>query len=302
MAPILGIYASAILRNFPNGIYIPTGGAAQYLRFSDDTISSVASSGAFNLYYSMTAISNSGVAAYFAGDGNGSTTRFKISFSTRIASSVSALQTAICLAGGVSNNGTAGYFMGGANGSTFLTVIQKTNYSTDATSTIAATLSQGQQFESATFSNKSTAGYGIGGAISGNYTSTSAKLTFSNETRSSVSGFDYFIWGAFGFAYSDVRGYIAGGTTGSITAVAYQFPFSTETKSSTTSMPVATATGGATSNINTAGYAVGGQDASTYGLTTTRKIAFSNDTWSLLSAQTAVGLAYYAVAGNSGVY
>ena len=179
---------------------------------------------------------------------------------------------------------------------------QKTNYSTDGTSTISATLSAAKAFESATFSNKSTAGYGIGGAISGNYTSTSDKLTYSNETRSAVSGFDYFIWTAAGFAYSDVCGYIAGGSTGSLTTTTYKFTFSNETKATTTAMPVETGSAGSTSNINTAGYVVGGQSNATYGLKTTRKIAFSNDSWSLLSAQTAVGLAYYAVAGNSGAF
>jgi trimeric autotransporter adhesin len=174
--------------------------------------------------------------------------------------------------GGVFNNGVAGYVAGGTTAGNYTSSsIFKLNYTTQATSTIAATLTFAVS-ESPSVSNSGTAAYWY----LYNTATTYSKMVFSSETVSSLNrGAGAASDGRAGMQNIGTAGYWSGGQ--SVTVI-NKAAFSSDTWSSLAAAWSGTNYGGnGYSNTGTAGYFGGG------GISGAVKIAFSNDSTSGIS-------------------
>lgn len=222
--------------------------------------------------------------AYFAGGTNTSTTNYtstiqKLSFPTESTSTLSATLSNNLDAAGTFSSSTAGYIAGGYLTSGVSSTIDKLIYATEVKSTLSNSLPQAQA-ATGTF-HSSSAGYAAGGQTGSPNLTTVAKMLFSNETSSNLgTGLSLARRYCFGF-YSSSDGYIMGGYSNSIVTNGDKFNLSNDSRSTFT-IPVAIY-GGATFVSSTFGYYAGGQ-ADPNIISTIRKMNFSNDSFSTLSA------------------
>jgi len=233
-------------------------------------------------------VANNNLAGYHLGGANNVATRTnvidKLSFPYDIKSTLSAtLATAtMYLGGGASNQGTAGYIFGGNDATTGdLTSIQKLLYSTEARSSLSATLSRTIRRNYA-IGDSGNAGYMVGGyanAIPGS-SSRIEKLLFSTEAVSTLS--DTLSTAAFDLtaaANTGSAGYVFISRATEIDKIT----FSSDTRSTLSSFSTINNTwSSATSDSGVAAYRGGGYDAAGY-LGTLEQFSYSTETMSILS-------------------
>jgi len=184
----------------------------------------------------------------------------------------------------------AGYTAGGesSGGVQAHTSIDKLTYSSEAMSTLSASLATGRR-QVAAFANSGTAGYVAGGnqgASSPTYYATAIidKIAFPGDAVSVLSAtLSDITRQSTGFANSGTAGYIClGRADGTIVATVDKLTFSGESRSTLgTGLSAASATNSAMANSGTAGYvAVAGAPGSY--ATTVDKFAFPGDSRSTL--------------------
>ena len=202
--------------------------------------------------------------------------------------------------GGVSNAGVAGYVSGGLkddeSGYANLTQIDKLNFSTEAKTTLAATVSDGAGYQSCyNVQNPGVAGY-----ILRRDNTTVEKLNFSTEATSLLGNTrTNNTYNAFGFSNGSTSGFIVGG----FSTAGQGYPrggdklnFSNETWSYISNILTSVSgggygmggryNGGSFGFAGVAGYMAGGYAEGYYGQVD--KLAFSTDTPSLLGTGASV--------------
>jgi len=165
-------------------------------------------------------MSNSGTAGYFTIGTGSAIDKFAYSNDTRSTISAVTVWGSDMSAEGCANGSTAGYWGGGSNGGQggepfFADKITKLTFSTEATSTLSATLWSTIRYLYG-MSNSGTAAYFSGGSyysggwlVSNKY----AKLAYSNETTSTLSAtMSSQRYEGAGLADSGVAGYACGGS------------------------------------------------------------------------------------------
>jgi hypothetical protein len=275
--------------------------SVERLQFSNDAISTI--SATLSAGRQGVTASESIANAYIAGGSAASvfvSTVDKMQFSSQTISNLSgsALSAIKDLMAGFSSN-LYGYFAGGRT-NTFggtTAVIERIQFSNDARTNIAATLTQTRGEIGAGF-NSAVAGYAAGGQYVGpTRVSFVDKLLFSNESVSRLgTGLSSNRAWLAGFE-SDLFGYAAGGNTGSFQSTVDKFAFSNDART-TLGTGLSSARGlaaGFRSQIN--GYVLGGYTGSVV-LTTVDKFAFSNDARSTLG--TGLTTARWQFSGTQG--
>ena len=196
----------------------------------------------------------------------------------------------------------AAYFAGGIDTNN-ISGIDKIAFSSDAKSTLSATLSTAR-YALAGAANSGTAAYFAGGfhGPSSTYISGIDKITFSGDTKSTLSAtLSTTSYNLAGAANSGTAAYFAGGGNGSGNVSGIdKITFSGDTKS-TLSATLSTArnTLAGAANSGTAAYFAGGYDSGG-NISGIDKITFSGDTKSTLSATLSTARSYQAGAANSG--
>lgn len=183
-------------------------------------------------------MSNTEVAGYVAGGDTGSavTTTDKLTYSTDVFSTVAAHPAAMWSYAGISDDATAGYTLGGAlnaAASSVTSAIHKRNFSTDAASTLSATLTSAR-FGAAGLSRFQTAGYSCGGhaASYGSTFSQVRKLAYSTETESAAGTLPSALGLQAGMSDPSTDGWMLYGYTGGANSNAWvRYAFDTETPS-----------------------------------------------------------------------
>ena len=253
------------------------------------------------------AYSNSGVAGYFVGGGDGSTDAFKAIDRINFTSDAKTTLTAyiFCVnsgcdssfgrekGGSLSNSGTAGYLVGGLR-TTESVRIDKLTYATEVNAVIATVLPSASSLITG-MSNSGVAGYFSGGTTGNQVV---RKLLFSNDTLSTLpvtfsssSGYRG------GMANSGVAGYIGGGQT--IDTID-KISFTTETTSVSSGVLTLARWGTAgMADTGYSGYFGGGFVGSNRA--TVDKVAFATDT---VTATTSLlnSTRYLAALANCGVF
>lgn len=172
-----------------------------------------------------------------------------------------------------------GYFCGGYDGGSNVGVIRTLVYSSEAASTLSASLNTQRRQSGVAASDFK--GYVAGGVSQ--LTSIEAIL-FADQTRSVLSATLPTGTGKQGSVESDTAGYFAGGDTGSYSSTVHKLLFSTEA----TSTPSATLSAGriapAGASSSTKGYIAGGEETGSNEVTTNEAITFSTDTIATLGA------------------
>lgn len=131
--------------------------------------------------------------AYAAGGRTGNagpqvTTIDKFAFTNDARSTLgTGLNTAVDYGSGAPSSTTAGYLFGGVSSGAYISAIQKVTFATDATSTLAATLSANNGGGSLSGFQNNVAGYATGGEGAGSSVSTVGKLFFTSETRTNLA-------------------------------------------------------------------------------------------------------------------
>jgi hypothetical protein len=182
--------------------------------------------------------------------------------------------------------------------------IYRLAFSADTTSLLGATLEAVIEYQAA-MANSGTAGYMAAGRNSGGTPVTIQKLSFPGETRSTISATieEGNNNGVSANANSGTAGYFYGGETNSSngrTSVIQKLTFSNESRSTISGKLSATRyQTGAFANSGTAGYVLGGEQASGE-VTNIDKLTFSNDTVSLISGKLNVARRLVGCLANSG--
>jgi hypothetical protein len=190
----------------------------------------------------------------------------------------------------------AGYLFGGNTDNTFRNIIQQLNFTTEANTTIAATLSN-NLWQSGAFANSGVAGYSAGGT-NGTLFSTTDKLNFITVTKSTTNPMPQALSGQLAHANSGVAGYIMGGAADPTTSAAIRkLTFSADTWSTiSATLPTSNGRAAACANSGTAGYGFGGGNTNTI-----VKLLYSDETRSTLSATLTYGLYTSTATSNNGV-
>jgi len=196
-----------------------------------------------------------------------------------------------------------GYVGGGQTSSAHLSSIDKLTFSTEAVSTLSATLTTTRTMVQS-FANSGVAGY-VAGGYSSSALSGVDKITFPADTKSTLSATLNSGNGRYGgapFANSGTAGYLAGGANVSDTRLASieKLTFSSDTiatLSATTTTAVDRSPAGF-ANSGVAGYVAGGYDPSN--LSRIDKLTFSTDSRSTLGATITNGRRNTTGFANSG--
>lgn len=227
---------------------------------------------------------NTPVAGYVQG-GEGTTFSAKVAFPTDTITNTSALATARRnTRSAAANAGTAGYVFGGTN-QTLST--NRTDYSTDVSTTLSMNFIQASIYGTA-HSNNGVCAYTAQGSTSGsNYTTIGEKFVYSTETRTKFITYTDATRDSASFANSGTAGYVnlAGGSyIKTINKVLY----STDAVSTlSATLAVASASKAGFARSGTAGYF--GQGGTATGPTgAVEKLTFSSETMSTPAATIAV--------------
>ena len=273
--------------------------------FSNDARTTIAAlPAATNL---CSAFGNAGVAGYTAG-GNGSPYQLddiqKTTFADDTQSTLSAvLPDNVNTQASCSNVAVAGYTAGGesSGGVQAHATIDKLTYSSEAMSTLSASLAVGRRQVSA-FANSGTAGYVAGGnqGSSPYRVDTIDKIAFPGDAVSVLSAtMSAALRQTTGFANSGTAGYIAGGNGTDLVATVDNLTFSGESRSSLgTGLSASTGSASAMANSGTAGYVALGGNGSV--VTTVDKFAFADDSRSTLGTGLSLARSESAGMANEG--
>ena len=223
-----GMANSGTAGYFGGGIDASAGTAVSRIdkvTFVNDSKSTLAAA-LLNTKAYMTGLANSGTAGFFYGGKQGSTfiyDRDRVIFSNDSRSSATDYLSTPAFHSGFANSGTAGYLAGGNdNNNSYWSVstIFKITFSSDARSTLGATLTQ-KTFSATGFANSGTAGYSAGGGDNnGSYLAVLDKITFSNDSKSTLaSTLSVARTSLSSFANSGTAGYIFGGGSAAASSV-----------------------------------------------------------------------------------
>jgi hypothetical protein len=274
------------------GYHVADNGAIRKIDSSSDTIStSSATLSVFNTNgVGSGGCSNSGVAAYFAGNVFG-TTVDKIAFPadtrTTLATGLSVVRGGV---GGMANVAVAGYLGGGvdSNGTVWYTTVDKFAFPADTRSTLGTGLAVALS-NNRGCANSGTAGYYTYGQTSGGGNSAYLnKFAFPSDTQSSNAS--YFPSSTFAKAFAANKGVAAYGGSDKIA-------FPTDTRSAFS--PSGSGHGSQASSINgLLGYFVTG-----FSGTGANKVLFATETGATLASSFPTNMSYIGDGfGNSGVF
>jgi len=303
------------IRPIEHGIFAGTGGAvggAGYLGgggasstvvnkllFPDETVSVVSAGLTSGNRSACQGMGNAGVAGYIAGGGpshTALTANDKFSFVDDTRTSATALAGGITMGTAISNSGTAGYWGTGYNGM-LITAIYKTLFSTDAMSTLSATLT-GRYYRPGGFSDEN----GYAGYFAGGYNAVTdlvQKMRYSSEVVYTVTaGLSSARTAVAGMSDSGTAGYVAGGW--GISAVIDKWLFATDGRTTlVATVPTPSYEMAGVSDTGTAGYMCGGHDG-TGDQSRIMKLAFAAATTSTLSATLTVSKSNMGYCSNQG--
>jgi len=202
--------------------------------------------------------------------------------------------------GGYANAGVSGYWVGGRqDGSgTLLTLINKTDFDDDSTSTASGSLDDACRFFGGLFANSGTAGYSCGGSPSGGRTDAIEKLLFADDSCGAITPvLSQTTRAGAGCANSGTAGYWAGGAA-PLSDVIDKTAFSDDsTAAITPTLAAAVRTGGAAGLTGTAAYWGGGSDAVGYSAEID-KTDFSDDSTAAITADLATANSAPAACSN----
>ena len=238
--------------------------------------------------------SNSGVAGYMIGGANGPQNTYvqKLTYATEAASTLgspTAYFAATYDTRAMSNSGVAGYSGGGC---CHTDLYHKVNFSTDAVSTLTATMSSARDAGSC-MTDSGTAGYAAGGPSSP-VSAVVDKLTFASETSAALgTGLSEVRSYAMSMSNSGVFGYVVAGKISNVETPypggwrsdcnKFAFPSDTRTVVGSGFLSLPLAGGGGASNSGVAGYIAGGGTTTGVDQTFIDKFEFPSDTRSALS-------------------
>jgi hypothetical protein len=253
----------------------------------------------------MSAASNGGVAAYFAGGtavlggGDGYDVIWKMPFATEsIATITPTLSSTASQGAGCANSGTAAYWSLGRespDGGVTSDTIDKTAFTDDATAAITPTLSVAIRRQGA-YANSGTAGYWC------HDSTVIDKTLFSNDSTSALSAtLSNSVTYRGGLANSGTAGYTAYGYAN--TDVINKLAFASDANAAITpTLSSARWGGGAAAKSGTAGYWAGGSTtgSSSAGTTAIDKTVFTDDATAAITPVLAVGKAEMCGTADSG--
>ena len=205
--------------------------------------------------------------------------------------------------GGYANAGVSGYWVGGRQdgSSTLLTLINKTDFDDDSTSTASGSLDAACRFFAGLFANSGTAGYSCGGSPATGRSDAIEKLLFADDSCGAITPvLSQTTRAGAGCADSGTAGYQAGGNPDtSYTAVINKTAFSDDsTAAIVPTLSLARWGVQGLANGSTAGYWAGVAGASLSAVID--KTAFSDDSTAAITP-TLVAVTRWAVgASNSG--
>jgi len=204
--------------------------------------------------------------------------------------------------GGYANAGVSGYWVGGRqDGSgTLLTLINKTDFDDDSTSTASGSLDDACRFFGGLFANSGTAGYSCGGSPSGGRTDAIEKLLFADDSCGAITPvLSQTTRAGAGCANSGTAGYVAGGNPDtSYTTVINKTAFSDDsTAAIVPTLSVARWGLFGCANSGTAGYWAGGAAPLSDVID---KTAFSDDSTAAITPTLAAAVRTGGAAGLTG--